>query len=122
MNTPNAVLTKFAAESDLFSLDCTGVLAVDDSISGTPVLSFEPDDLSGADALTFSSPVVNEAATTFRDGRIGRAGCVIQFRIGGGTPIDAATHRDYTVIATFTTAQGNTKIARGRLQLLPLAI
>lgn len=120
MNIPNAVLSKFAAESDLFSLDCTGVIAEGDVIAGTPTISFEPADLAGDAALTFGSPSVNGSNTTFRDGRVGRAGCVIQFRIEGGSPVDAQTHREYTVIATFTTAYGNTKIARGRLQLLPL--
>lgn len=117
----NATLTKFPGEADTFYLDCTNLLAEGDTISGTPVLSFQPDTLSGADALAFTSISVNGTAVLFPDGRTGKVGGVIVLKISGGTSVDADTEREYTVVATFLTASGNTKIARGRLLLLPVS-
>lgn len=116
----NATLTKFATESDQFYMDCTKVLAEDDAITGTVSMSYLPADLTGGDALSFSAASINTVALTFPDGRAARVGSVIMVRIAGGTAVDASKERTYTVVATFTTANGNTKAVRGRLLLLPL--
>lgn len=116
----NPTLTKFSTENDLFYLDCTSVLFADDTITGTPSLGYLPTGLTGGDQLSFSSISVNTEAVTFPDGRVGKVGGVILVRIAGGTPISSTEERTYTVIATFSTANGNTKTVRGRLLLLPL--
>lgn len=116
----NTTLTKFSTEADLFYLDCTSVLFADDTITGTPALSYLPTGLSGADALTFSSISVNTAAIDFPNGRVGKIGGVVMVRIAGGASVSDTLERTYTVIATFSTVNGNTKTVRGRLLLLPL--
>ena len=118
----NATLEKFATEADTFYLDCTKALADDDTITGTVTMSYLPSGLTGGDVLTFGAPTVNTVAVLFPDGRSGKIGGVIVVRISGGAAVDAATEREYTVIATFATANGNTKAVRGRLLLLPLAL
>lgn len=118
----NATLNKFAGESDLFYFDCTKLLADGETITGTPAMSFEPSSLTGGDALAFATAVVNGSPIQFPDGSTGKTGGVIVIRISGGTPASASAEREYTVIATFTTSLSNTKVARGRLLLLPLAL
>lgn len=115
-------LYKFAGESDIFYLNCSEALADSESITGSVVLSQLPADLVGADALSFGVAVVNVAALQFPDGNVGRIGSVIMVRIAGGTPASDVLERTYTVVATFDTDQGNTKVVRGRLLLLPLAL
>ena len=118
----NVTLTKFSAESDTFYMDCTDALADGETITGTPTMAFEPSALIGGDALTFGTAAVNGLAVVFPDGHTGKIGGVIVVRISGGTPVDADSEREYTVIATFTTSGSNTKVVRGRLLLLPLAL
>lgn len=118
----NATLTKFADEADQFYLDCTLALAEDDTITGLVVMSYLPSGLSGGGVLTFGAPTVNTVTVIFPDGRSGKIGAVILVRISGGASLDGDTEREYTVIATFSTANGNTKTVRGRLLVLPLAL
>lgn len=119
-NTP-LTLTKFAGEAELFYLDCSNVLDEADSITGLVAMSCLPNDLAGADVLAFGAPVVNSTGIDFPDGSSARAGVVIMVRISDGAPVSDDAERIYTVIATFGTSLGNTKIVRGRLMLLPLS-
>jgi hypothetical protein len=112
-------LQKFAAESILFDLDCTDNLAAGETVIGTPVMSYLPVGLSGADALTFGTATVNGVATSYPDGRTGKVGGVVQVRISGGTPETVTSARSYTVLATYTSSLGNTLVARGKLSVLP---
>lgn len=110
-------LEKFAAESILFDLDCTDNLAPDETIGGSPTMSYYPV-LTGADALTFGVPVINTALIRYADGKVGKVGGVVQVRISGGTPTNTTTPRLYSVLATFTTSTGNTLVARMKLSIL----
>ena len=110
-------LEKYAAESILFDLDCTDNLAPEETIVGTPSMTFFPA-LSGPDALTFGTPVINEAVIRYLDGKIGKVGGVIQVRISGGTSSNATAPRLYSVLATFSTSTGNTLVARMKLSIL----
>jgi hypothetical protein len=110
-------LEKFADESILFDLDCTDNLAVGETIIGSPVMSFFPA-LTGGDALTFGTPVINTAAIQYADGKVGKVGGVIQVRISGGNPTNTTTARLYSVLATFTTSAGNNLVARMKLSIL----
>lgn len=112
-------LEKYPAESALFDLNCSDSLGVGETITGTPAMSFLPG-LTGGDAITFGTPVINGAEATYPDGTTAAIGKAIQVRIIGGTVPDGDERRAYTVLATFTTNQGNTLIARGRLDLVPL--
>lgn len=116
------VLSKFAAESDTFYIDCADVLAADETIAGEPIMTQLPDDLTGSDALQFGVPDVVSVPVLFPDGRSARASTVVAVRISNGTPVDADSEREYTVVVTFATNAGNTKQARGRLLVLPLAL
>ena len=110
-------LEKFAGESILFDLDCTDNLAPEETITGMPTMAFYPT-LTGSDALTFGTPVVNTAVIRYADGKVGKVGGVIQVRIGGGTPTNTTTARLYSVLSTFTTSAGNTLVARMKLSVL----
>jgi hypothetical protein len=110
-------LEKFAAESILFDLDCTDNLAPEETIVGTPAMTFYPA-LTGVDALTFGTPVINEVALRYADGKVGKVGGVIQIRISGGTSSNASTQRIYSVLSTFSTSTGNTLVARMKLSIL----
>lgn len=110
-------LEKFAGESILFDLNCTDNLAPDETIVGTPSMSFFPA-MTGPDALTFGTPVVNSAVIRYLDGKVGKVGGVIQVRISGGTALNATTARIYSVLATFSTSTGNTLVARMKLSIL----
>ncbi len=110
-------LEKFAAESILFDLDCTDNLAADETIIGSPVMTYFPV-LTGADALTFGAPFINTALIRYPDGKLGKVGGVVQVRISGGTPSNTTTPRLYSVLATFTTSTGNTLVARMKLSIL----
>ena len=110
-------LEKFAGESILFDLNCTDNLAPDETIVGTPYMSFFPA-MTGPDALTFGTPVVNSAVIRYLDGKVGKVGGVIQVRISGGTALNATTARIYSVLATFSTSTGNTLVARMKLSIL----
>ena len=74
--------------------------------------------LTGPDALTFGTPVINEAVIRYLDGKIGKVGGVIQVRISGGTSSNATAPRLYSVLATFSTSTGNTLVARMKLSIL----
>lgn len=113
-------LEKFPAEAVLFDLRCKRYLADSETISGTPAMSFLPA-LTGGDAITFGVPVVNTSAITYDDGT-DPAGTVIQVRISGGSIPADADRRSYAVLATFTTNQGNTLIARGLLDVVSTAV
>lgn len=110
-------LEKFADESILFDLNCTDNLAPDETIVGTPSMAFFPA-MTGPDALTFGTPVVNSAVIRYLDGKVGKVGGVIQVRISGGTALNATTARIYSVLATFSTSTGNTLVARMKLSIL----
>lgn len=110
-------LEKFAGESILFDLDCTDNLAPDETIQGTPTMAFYPT-LTGGDALTFGTPVINTTAIHYADGKVGKVGGVIQVRISGGTSANSTTARLYSVLSTFTTSAGNTLVARMKLSVL----
>lgn len=110
-------LEKYAAESILFDLDCTDNLAPEETIEGTPSMAFYPA-LTGADALTFGTPIINEVAIHYADGKVGKVGGVIQVRISGGTSSNATTQRIYSVLSTFSTSTGNTLVARMKLSIL----
>ena len=110
-------LEKFAGESILFDLNCTDNLAPDETIVGTPSMAFFPA-MTGPDALTFGTPVVNSAVIRYLDGKVGKVGGVIQVRISGGTALNATTARIYRVLATFSTSTGNTLVARMKLSIL----
>lgn len=110
-------LEKFAGESILFDLNCTDNLAPDETIVGTPSMAFFPA-MTGPDALTFNTPVVNSAVIRYLDGKVGKVGGVIQVRISGGTALNATTARIYSVLATFSTSTGNTLVARMKLSIL----
>ena len=110
-------LEKFAGESILFDLNCTDNLAPDETIVGTPSMAFFPA-MTGPDALTFGTPVVNSAVIRYLDGKVGKVGGVIQVRISGGTALNATTARIYSVLATFSTSTGNILVARMKLSIL----
>ena len=110
-------LEKFAGESILFDLNCTDNLAPDETIVGTPSMAFFPA-MTGPDALTFGTPVVNSAVIRYLDGKVGKVGGVIQVRISGGNALHAPTARIYSVLATFSTSTGNTLVARMKLSIL----
>lgn len=110
-------LEKFAGESILFDLNCTDNLAPDETIVGTPSMAFFPA-MTGSDALTFGTPVVNSTVIRYLDGKVGKVGGVIQVRISGGTALNATTARIYSVLATFSTSTGNTLVARMKLSIL----
>jgi hypothetical protein len=74
--------------------------------------------LTGAEALTFGTPVINEAVIHYPDGKVGKVGGVIQVRISGGASTNATTQRIYSVLSTFSTSSGNTMVARMKLSIL----
>lgn len=111
-------LKKRSGEAVLFDLDCTLMLAPDETILGTPVMSYLPTGMTGTAALTFGSPLVNSSAVTYPDGLTATLGKVIQVRTSGGQPVTLTSPRVYTVLATFSTSRGDTRVARGLLQVL----
>jgi hypothetical protein len=117
MSSISITLEKFPSESILFDLDCTDNLATEETITGTPTMSYFPV-LTGGDALTLGSPLVNTVPIYYEDGQIGKIGGVIQVRISGGTPTNTTTPRLYSVLGTFTTNKGNTLVARMKLSVL----
>lgn len=114
------MLEKYAAESAIFTIDCSQLLAAAETITGTPTMAFLPA-LTGPDALTIAAPVVNTQAVTMPDGRTVAAGKAIQVRISGGTPSTDTQARTYAVTATFNTSTSQTLVAKSLLQVLPIS-
>lgn len=113
----STTLEKFASESILFDFDCTDNLALGETISSISTVAFYPT-LTGGDALTFGTPVINAAEVLYPDGKVGKISGVIQVRISGGTSLSTTVPRLYSVLATFNTSTGNTLVARMKLSLV----
>lgn len=113
------ILKKLSGEAVLFDMDCSLYLSSDETITGTPTMSYLPTGLSGTAILNFASASVNTVAISYPDGITAAIGKAIQVRISGGAPTTQISPRTYTVMATFTTTRGDTRIARGLLQVVP---
>lgn len=111
------MLEKYAGETALFDIDCSGILATSETISSVPAMSFSPN-LTGGSALTFGTAVVNATSITYPDGTIIPAGKVIQVMISGGTPDSFGNDRLYSVLATFQTSTSQTLVAKAVLKVL----
>lgn len=111
-------LEKYPGESAIFDIDCTDLLATAETITGTPAMSFLPA-LTAGDALTFGTPMVNNAPVVYPD-RTAAIGKVIQVRISGGSSEATQRQRYYSVAATFTTTAGNTLVAKAMLAVLTM--
>ena len=97
---------KHPAESILFAVDFSKLLAAGESLSGVGAPAASP---SG---LTITGPIVNTSAFDNDEGGSVTIGRAAQFRIAGGV---AGT--DYTLTVTVTTTAGNTRIAVCLLQV-----
>lgn len=112
------MLEKYPAESTLFAIDCSALLEASELITGTPEMTSLPALEEGA-ALEFGAPAVNTTPISFPDGRSVAAGKVIIVRISAGESQTDTVRREYAVLATFETSDGNTLVARAPLRVLP---
>jgi hypothetical protein len=110
-------LEKYPAESVVFDIDCTALLASSEVIQGTPSMAWLCD-VAGATALTFAAAQVNSAPVTYPDGVTAAAGKVVQVKISGGAVAAGSPLTTYAVTATFGTSLGNTMVGRSILRVL----
>lgn len=110
-------LEKYPGENVTFQINCSAMLAADETILGTPEMSALPV-MTGADALQFEPALVNTESVTFQDRATAAAGKVVQVKIRGGGVDAKQPGRIYSVLATFTTNKGNTMVARVPMRVL----
>lgn len=113
-------LEKYPGSSDLYDIDCSGLLAVAETLTAVTDVFALPA-LSGADALTFGTRTINTAQVTFPDGKVAEIGKVIQLRVLGGTAEADQPKRNYSIILTCTTSASNTVIAKAGMQVKTLS-
>ena len=91
-------LEKRTSETLRFDLIADSLLPAGATLTGTPVLTSEPDD------LTFGTPVINAGAISYPDGSTAAIGTVVQVLIGGGEIPAGETAVEYTVRALCSTS------------------
>ncbi len=96
---------KHSTESILFGVDFTKLLAVAESLTGTPWAT-------GGMGLTLGAPIVNAAPFLNDDGATVAIGAGVQIRISGGL-----SPTDYVLTVGCTTNQNNTRTIVCTLQV-----
>ena len=111
-------LEKRTSESVLYDIDCSVLLAVGETITGTPTVTT---DLVTTPPLVFGVATVNVAAVTYTDAygstRVVPIGQVAQVNISGGTIPASAQVQDYLVRVKMSTTRNALVEATVRLRL-----
>ncbi|MDN8617858.1 hypothetical protein [Variovorax ginsengisoli] len=91
------VLDKRTADSRVYDIDCTDLLATGETISSVTSVTADQG------TLTFGSPSINAAPIAYADGRTAAIGKVIQVQISAGTIPTGQSNLQCTVRALFAT-------------------
>lgn len=112
-------LEKYPGSDDLYNIDCTGLLASNETLLTVSSVTALPA-LAGSNGLSFGTRGINAAPITFPDGSVGAIGKVITVKVAGGAPEPNQPKRNYAIILTCTSSLGNTIVAKADMQVLTL--
>jgi hypothetical protein len=113
------ILEKRSSDSRRFDIDCSLLLSAGETISGVAAPTASPVTIP---PLTFGTPVVNSAPTTYIDqwgnSRTVISGQAVQVQISGGAIPSIARSQDYILRLILTTNQNPAIEATVKLRLI----
>ncbi len=97
-----AILEKRTSEQVTFDIDCSALLASDETISSVDSITAEP---TTDPPLEFGVPTINASEITYPDGHVAPAGQVVQVQITGGTIGNGMPAQTYIIRPLLSTSR-----------------